>query len=224
MLNNHQINLIMKTTIITLSLALINMTAIAGGKKYQEAMGKTLAGYADCQSTADFNALSDSFARIAEAEPEEWLPLYYQAHSIIVGNFRSTESAIDRDLMLDQAQKAIDKLLELVPTESEAMVLQGMLYTGRLVIDPRTRGQEYSAKSAISIGKAQGMNPSNPRARYMQIANDRGTAQFFGKDQKEFCNQAQVLVDDWDNLDLPTSAIHPSWGKEMTQGIASSCD
>ena len=214
----------MKTTIITLSLALISMTALAGGQKFHEAMGKTLAGYADCQTTADFSALSDKFARIAEAEPEEWLPLYYQAHSIIVGNFRSSEPAIDRDLQLDQAQEAIDKMLDLVPTESEAMVLQGMLYTGRLVIDPQTRGQEYGAKSAIAVGKAQGMNPTNPRARYMQIANERGTAQFFGKDLQEFCDQAKTLLDEWHTLDVHTSAIHPSWGKEMTQGIASSCD
>jgi len=218
------IYIVMKTIITTLSLVLLSLTAFAGGEKFQQAMGKTLAGYETCQSAADFNALSAKFARIAEAEPTEWLPLYYQAHCIIVGNFNSIASAIDRDIMLDEAQKALDKLIALDPSNSEALVLQGMLYTGRLVIDPQTRGQEYGAKSAIAVGKAQGMNPNNPRARYMQIANERGTAQFFGKDMQAFCDRAAALVNEWDSLDIVASPIHPSWGKSITSGIANSCD
>jgi hypothetical protein len=214
----------MKHTFLTLSLILLSLTAIARGEKFQEAMVKTLAGYETCQSAADFNELSAKFVRIAQAEPEEWLPLYYQAHAIIVGNFRSTETAVDRDLMLDEAQKALDKLIAMDPTNSEVMVLQGMLYTGRLVIDPQTRGQEYGAKSAIAVGKAQGINPNNPRARYMQIANEQGTARFFGKDMQEYCDKAAALLADWDSLNVIASPIHPSWGKEMTAGIAKSCD
>jgi hypothetical protein len=214
----------MKTSILTLSLFLLSLTAFAGGEKFQEAMGKTLAGYADCRSAADFNALSDKFARIAEAEPKEWLPLYYQAHCVIVGNFRSGESAIDRDLMLDEAQKSLDKLIAMDPANSEAMVLQGMLYTGRLIIDPMTRGQEYGAKSSIAVGKASGMNPDNPRARYMQIANEQGTAQFFGKDMQEYCDKATSLLGEWDSLNEVESPIHPSWGQDMVDSIAKSCD
>lgn len=214
----------MKNSILTFILILLSLTALAGGQKFQEAMGKTLAGYADCRSAADFNALSAKFARIAEAEPQEWLPLYYQAHSVIVGNFRSGESAIDRDLMLDEAQKSLDKLIEMDPANSEVMVLQGMLYTGRLVIDPQTRGQEYGAKSAIAVGKSLGMNPNNPRARYMQIANEQGTAQFFGKDMQEYCDSATALLGEWDSLNEVESPIHPSWGQDIVAGIASSCD
>ncbi len=214
----------MKTSILTLSLFLLSLTAFAGGEKFQEAMGKALAGYADCRSAADFNVLSDKFARIAEAEPTEWLPLYYQAHCVIVGNFRSGDSAIDRDLMLDEAQKAVDKLIAMDPANSEVLALQGMLYTGRLVIDPMTRGQEYGAKSAIAVGKAQGINPNNPRARYLHIANERGTAQFFGKDMQAYCDKAALLLGEWDSLNEIESPIHPSWGQEMVAGIAKSCD
>jgi hypothetical protein len=213
----------MKNVILTLSLVLFSLTALAAGEKYQAAMGKALSAYANCNAADDFNLLSSQFARIAEAEPTEWLPLYYQAHTIIVGNFRSPASAVDRDLKLDEAQLAIDKMLDLVPAESEVHVLQAMLFTGRLILDPQTRGQEYGAKSSMTVGKAQAMNPSNPRARYMQIANEQGTAQFFGRDMQEFCDQAQSLVNQWDELDQPDSPLHPAWGKDMTLGIANTC-
>ncbi|NND94622.1 MAG: hypothetical protein HKN45_07115 [Flavobacteriales bacterium] len=213
----------MKNVITILFLFLFSV-ANASGEKFQQAMGKTLAGYADCQSEEDFEMLSMKFKRIADAEPEEWLPLYYQAHCLIIANFNSKSEAIDRDMNLDQAQEAIDKMIVLVPDESEVMALQGMLYTSRLVIDPQNRGQEFGGKSAMAIGKALGMNPNNPRAHYLNLSNEMGTANFFGQDPSTVCDKAKVLLEKWDDMNLVESAIHPNWGKGQLQGIANACD
>jgi len=214
----------MKNIITTIALILITLAASAQSEKLQAALGQTMAGYATAQSTDDFQALSNSFKRIADAEPSEWLPRYYQIHALVVGNFSSQASAAERDQLLDEAQAALDQLKELDPSNSEVMVLQGLLYTGRLVIDPQTRGQQYGAMSAQAIGQALGMDPSNARALAMQLSNEHGTAQFFGKDLSEYCERGKKLVASWDELDQPASPLHPSWGKDQAQRIASACD
>jgi len=192
--------------------------------KLQAAMGKNMAGYSTAKTDADFEALANSFKRIADAEPREWLPRYYQAHAIIIGNFNSTADAVSRDARLDLAQVAIDQLRELQKGNPEIEVLQGMLHTSRLVVDPQNRGQEYSIKSSMSVGKALGIDSNNPRARYMTIANEQGSAQFFGKDLQEYCDRAAKLLEQWDELETDNGPFYPSWGKDQTMGIAKSCE
>lgn len=215
----------MKTVITTLLtfLLTIGLQAQMPGK-LQAAMGKTMSGFNTARSADDFATLSNSFKRIADAESHQWLPRYYEAHTLIIGNFRSQDAAADRDARLDMAQEAIDKLRTLEADNAEVEVLQAFLYTSRLVIDPMSRGQEMGMKSSMAIGKALSMDPTNPRARYMQIANERGTAQFFGKDLSVFCAQAKALLEDWDEAQGEHGAFYPSWGKEETQGIATACE
>jgi len=41
-----------------------------------------------------------------------------------------------KDTNLDNAQRFIEKALEIYPEESELWVLQGLIYQGRIQIDP----------------------------------------------------------------------------------------
>lgn len=212
----------MKKTIFILAAMIISATAFAGGIKYQKTMGKTLAGFGEAKTVEDYRELGNKFLRIAEAEKNEWLPYYYYAQCYILMSFEEKENPGNKDEYLDEAQKSVDRLMELAPGESETYVMQGLLYTGRLLVDPMTRGQKYGALSAQAIGQALGMEPDNPRARYMQLANSMGTAQFFGEDVSKYCGQAQQLYDDWDSY-KPKSRIHPTWGKSQVAGLLRQC-
>lgn len=212
----------MKTTITIIATMLMTLTGMSQKPEYYKAMGETLSQFSNCKTIEDYQSLGYKFNLIAQNEKEEWLPFYYHAHCYILISFMEQQPE-KRDAYLDIAEKSIVAMMELAPQESEAHALQSMFYTGRLVVNPVARGQEYSMLSSNSVNKAVAIDPTNPRARLIQIQLGMGTAQFFGGDTKRFCKDAVDLVDTWDNYKIK-SPLHPSWGKEQAIGIVKGCN
>jgi hypothetical protein len=212
----------MKKIILSIAVVLISLVSMAQKPEYFQTMGETLGEYANCKGVADFQALGNKFEMIANVEKTEWLPLYYHAHCYILISFIEQDAA-KKDSYLDVAEKSVNKLIEMAPTEAEVFVLQSFLYTGRLVVNPMERGQEYSGLSGQAIGKALALDPTNPRAQLMKIQMDMGTARFYGTDPKSFCPQAKDLLANWDNFKLK-SPIYPRWGKDQVAGIVKGCE
>jgi len=195
---------------------------VAQSKEYYDAMGEALGQYAKCKSVSDFQVLGNRFGLIADTEKTEWLPFYYQAHCYIIMSFMEPTDTKKKDEYLDVAEKSIEKMLTLAPNESEAYTLQGFCYTARLVVNPMERGQKYSMLSSQSLGKALALDADNPRAKVLKLQNEMGAAQFFGKDPKEYCPQADELLANWDNYKVK-SPLYPSWGKDQVEGIVTGC-
>lgn len=191
-------------------------------KDFEEAMLNTLAGYADCKSEQDFINLGNRFDRIAKAEADQWLPKYYHAHCYIIASFVSQADADQKDAYIDVAEASIKELEKQVPDEVEVHVLKALMYTARLVVNPAQRGQQYSALSGQSAGKAMKMDPTNLRAQYIQLSNEVGQAQFFGQDLAPYCTRAKALDTAFDTEEV-RSEIHPSWGKYDIQRILENC-
>ena len=212
----------MKKVVLLLIAVSFVFTSMAGGPEFQQAMGKTLAGYADCKTIEDFQGLANRFDRIANAENAEWLPLYYHAHCYIIMSFMEQSDMVKKDEYLDVAEVSVNKMTEIVPGESEVYALQSFMLTARLVVDPMTRGQQYTMLSGKAVGKALGLNPGNPRAKLISLQNEMGSAQFFGSDVARYCVQAKELLENWDNF-KPVSPIHPNWGKDQVEEIVKSC-
>lgn len=212
----------MKTILLSFIILFAFLTAKSQSKEYSNAMSEALIQYSQCKSTDDFQALGNKFGIIAGAEKAEWLPLYYQAHCYIIMSFMEQSDAAKKDNYLDVAEKSIAKMIELAPKEAEVFALQSMFYTARLVVNPMERGQKYSALSSQAVGMALGLDANNPRARFIKLRNDMGTAQFFGTDPKEFCPQASELLANWDNYKVK-SPLYPSWGKEQVAEIVNEC-
>lgn len=212
----------MKTSMLFFSVLFFVLTQTAVSRNYEQAMGSALGEFAGAKTVADFRNAGNKFMMIANAEPDEWLPLYYHAHCYIMMRFVERTHPEKRDEYLDEAAASVEKMLALAPDQPEVFVMQGLLYSARLTIDPMTRGQQYSALSAQSIGRALAMEPDNPRARYMQIANEMGTAQFFGSDISAACQKAQKLLDEWDDYTVK-SPFHPQWGKEQIAEVLQQC-
>jgi hypothetical protein len=212
----------MKTTLITLAFMLTSFVGMSQKPEYYQAMGESLGQYANCRSVEDFQALGNKFSMISKTENEEWLPLYYHAHCYIIMSFMEPIDAKKKDAYLDVADKSLNLLVEMAPGEADVFALQAMFYSGRLLVNPMERGQQFSMLSAQAAGRALGIDPANPRARLIKLQNDMGTAQFFGKDTKEFCAQAIDLLADWDNF-TPKSPLHPAWGKDQAEKQVKSC-
>jgi len=212
----------MKKIILSIAIVLVSLASMAQKPEYFKTMGETLGQFATCKNVADFQALGNKFQMIADVEKNEWLPLYYQAHCYILMSFLEPTDAAKKDSYLDVAEKSIAKLIEIVPGEAEVYVLQAFYLTGRLVVNPMERGQEYSGLVGQATGKALAIDPTNPRAMLMKIQMDMGSAPYMGLDPKSFCPQAKELLANWDNF-KPKSPIHPNWGKDQVEGIVKGC-
>ncbi|MEI8114126.1 MAG: hypothetical protein WCI54_10870 [Bacteroidia bacterium] len=213
----------MKKIILSLAVVFVSLASMAQKPEYFQTMGETLGQFSTCKDVADFQALGNKFQVIANAEPGEWLPLYYHAECYILMSFVEPSDAVKKDSYLDEAQKSVEKLLTMVPGEAEIYTLQAFYFTGRLVVNPMERGQEFGQLTGQATGKALAIDPTNPRAKMMQLQMNIGSAPFMGVDPKSFCPQAKELLANWDNF-KPKSAIHPNWGKDQVEGIVKGCE
>jgi hypothetical protein len=212
----------MKRIILSIAIVLFSLVSMAQKAEYYQAMGEALGQYAKCSSVADFQELGNKFQVIGKVEKSEWLPVYYYAHCYVFMSFIEQDET-KKDSYLDVAEKALGKLLEMAPQESEVFVLQALFYSARLVVNPAERGQKYSGLLGQSNGKALAIEPSNPRAKLMKLRTDMGTAEFFGSDPKSFCPQAKELLAKWDEY-KPKSPLHPNWGKDQVEAIVNGCN
>ncbi len=212
----------MKRTTILLSVMLIAGVAMAGNETYYKKMGETLGHFSSCNSVEDYQNLANQFRVIANMEKDEWLPLYYEAQCYILIGFMDDLSTEERDNYLSEASSYIDKLIEKAPQEAEVYALQAFCYTGQMVINPAERSMNTAPLIYAAIGRALSIEPNNPRALFLRISNEMGTASFFGSDTSPFCEQAADLLESWDNYALKTP-LHPRWGRQETEGIVKRC-
>lgn len=213
----------MKKITLILAVIFVGFVSMAQKPEYYQAMGESLGQYATCKNVADFQALGNKFEMIANVEKSEWLPLYYHAQCYILMSFIEQGDAAKKDSYLDVAEKSVNKLIEMAPAEAEVFVLQAFYLTGRLVVNPMERGQEYGGLVGQATGKALALEANNPRAKLMKLQMDMGSAPYMGLDPKSFCPQAKELLASWDNF-KPKSPIHPNWGKEQIEGIVKGCE
>jgi len=212
----------MKSNILTIVLLFAALTGRSQSKEFTGAMGEALGQFASCKSIADYQVAANRFSLIANTEKTEWLPYYYHAFCYVMMSFMEPTDAVKKDSYLDEAEKSITKMIELSPKESEVYALQSMSYSARLIVNPMERGQKYSALSAQAVGMALGLDASNPRAKFIKLRNDMGSAQFFGRDPKEYCPEASELLANWDTYKVK-SPIYPSWGKNQVAEIVEGC-
>lgn len=208
----------MKTITLVISLLFV---AYSHNSKYKQAMSSALEEFGNASSLEQMQASANNFDRIAAAAHEEWLPLYYEAYCYIIMSFMHSE-AVQKDAYLKIAQESFVKMDELSPENSEVWALKGFMYTATLVVDPMSRGQEYSKKSQKAIAKALSINPNNPRALYLQLSNEVGTAEFFGKDASVYCDRIENLRKNWETYDT-SKGFEPKWGKNQLNRLIVNC-
>ncbi len=214
----------MKTVTTVITVLFISLNLSAQSEIYFQKMGEALAGFSTIESSKDYISVASNFERISNVETEQWLPLYYHAQCFVLMSFVDQDADGEKkDSYLDIAEASINKMIVLVPEESEVYALQSFMYTARIVINPMERGMIYSQKSGQSIQKSLALKSSNPRAKYLKLSNEIGMADFFGQETSQYCDEVSVLLEGWDDF-KPESEIHPSWGKDMVAGIVESCE
>ena len=124
----------------------------------------------------------NNFERVAMAEPTEWLPNYYAAYAKIMAAFM-TKDPKEIDAKIEAAEKLI-QMAENITTNSELECLKGMCHQARIMVDPMSRGQQYSQMATESFNVSSELDPSNPRPYYMKANSAFYTPEQFGGGKK----------------------------------------
>ena len=186
-------------------------------EQYLKGMGQAMALWGEGKPM-EASAL---FERIALAEKDNWIPSYYAANTLIVNAF-VTEDKSQINEMLEKAKAFIEQAHERSPDNSEIVTLEGLLYTGYVVMDPQTYGMTMSPKIMALHEKAVALDANNPRAHTNLIGYEIGSAQFFGTELSTFCDRLKAVIPLYDKQpqDYPFA---PHYGMDRSKESMAQC-
>jgi hypothetical protein len=205
----------MKKTLAILSFCLFALAIQAQNtnEKFVKAMEKALSGMDTLKTAEQWVECSNSFERIAQKEPKEWLPVYYVAFCHDMA-FNLSQDPGKQELFTKRAEEFVNKADALNPDNSEIYVLKNMISGLYIRMNPMVNGQKYGPVAAMQLEKALALDPENPRA-YMQ----KGIGLYFTPAQwggdKVQGKQLMEKADAKFATFKPASSIHPSWGKRI---------
>ncbi|TFV95951.1 hypothetical protein E4S40_06925 [Algoriphagus kandeliae] len=213
----------MKKYLFILAFLAVNLSNVAqADPAYESAMKSQIQAMneiTDAQASAE---VANAFLRIAEANSNEWLPLYYAALTKIEGAFRFD---VNKDQEFDSAIELIQEASEISPNNSELTALHGYALMGKLSLDPVSRGQSMSPQVMQLFGLAINQDRENPRAVTLMAQMELGMAEFFGSGPQKACGMARIALDLYksESAKIDESYIHPTWGVETAEELAKRC-
>jgi len=203
----------MKTFLLSLLLAL------AAQPLWSQAYEKSMLNAIQKMEGADKSEIllecAMQFERISQAEPKQWLPLYYNSYSLIQLSFDES-NAEKRDQLLDRAQENLDQAMALHPGESELHVLQAFLYPSRIMVDPMGRGMQYLDQIFSSLEKARQLDPDNPRIYFLEGVHKLNLPPSMGGGAETAKPILEKAAEKFAACQAP-SEIWPNWGEETNR-------
>lgn len=163
---------------------------------------------------------SQLFERISKAEKTAWLPSYYVATIEIIGSFGLKDEAA-LTLKLNKAQEFLDIAKSISPNTPEIIICQALLNTSYINFDGQKYGMTLSGKNNALYEKALQIAPKNPRVVLGKAEWDMGTARFFGKSTKPYCDQIEKAIALFEKEELPK--FYPTNGIKRAKKIVEEC-
>jgi hypothetical protein len=197
--------------LLIIAIALVSFAGMSQGK-YEQGMTKAFELWkADKQWEA-----ANLFERIAQAEPDEWLPPFYVAQINILYSFNEKDEE-KLTAQLTKAQDFLNDAKAISKDNAEILVAQAQLYTAWVVFDGSKYGMSLSPKIATIYQEAYKIEPDNPRVASGKVEWDLGTARFFGQDTAPFCDDLKKAVALYDTYE-PKGPFYPNGGAEYARG------
>jgi tetratricopeptide (TPR) repeat protein len=213
----------MKKFIIFLVPALYATVTMAQNEKYQKAMEQQIAALDTTTSVDGWKALGNTFQRIGDAEKTQWLPYYYAALTHVMTGYMIAGAsggmggfAAQTDPEADQAEKLLNKAVELGKENSEIFCVRKMIASLRLMADPMNRYQTELPVATEALQKAKTLDPSNPRVYLLEAQDKFYTPEQYGGSKTEAKTLFEESMKKYEAF-KPESSIHPQWGKSQAQ-------
>ena len=202
--------------LIIIAIALISFNGFAQ-TNYEEGMQKAFGLWGENNATE----ASNLFERIANAEPDNWLPLYYAAQVNITSSF-GEKNEEKLSAQLKKAQNLINDATAISKNNPEILVLQALLHTAWVAFDDATYGMTLSGKVIELYTKAAMIAPENPRVVYCKAEWNMGSAKYFGQDTAPFCKDLERALALFENF-KPETPFSPNWGKDRAEALLQTC-
>jgi hypothetical protein len=205
----------MKKIITTIAL-FVAVIATAQGQ-FEQGMGKAFQLWKEGKNTE----ASDMFERIAAAEKNSWLPNYYVALVNTTASF-AIQDKTQVNALLAKAQNALDVEMIKDQNNAELYVMQAMIYTAWVVVDPMTNGMKYSGKTMEMYAKAEALSPENPRAVFGKADFQIQGAKWTGIDTKPLCQEVDKAIGLFATF-KPETPFSPKWGLDRALEAQKNC-
>ena len=181
---------------------------------YEKAMTEKTTKLDQIKTADGFTALSNDFLRIGEKEKSQWLPYYYAAFAQIQkGRLMMQQNNLSElDAVAAEAQKPLDKAMELNPENAENFILTKMIHSLKMMVDPMTRYMTEGTLAAQALAKAEKLDPENPRITLLKAEDTYFTPEQFGGSKEKGLQLFQKALDQFGAYKTG-AAFDPSWGK-----------
>ncbi|MDT0559159.1 hypothetical protein RM697_10890 [Ichthyenterobacterium sp. W332] len=199
-------------------LALLVVSAITNAQtNFEKGMQKAF----ELWQNDKWSEAENLFERIANAEPDEWLPHYYIAQMNSLKSWSVKDETVLK-AQLSKAQEHLNIAKRISENNPEILIMQGQIYTNWVAFDGATYGMKYAAIISELYKKANKLAPNNPRAAFCKADWAMGSAKYFGQDTKPFCKDIEASIELFTNF-KPESNLHPNWGIERAEEVLASC-
>ena len=207
----------MKKYILSFALACMSLLSFAQAN-YEKVMKEKIAKIETCKTPEDFQALANDFQRIAEKETTKWQPNYYTAFSYIQkGRVLMREGKMQElDAVADQAQKHIDAAGSADKDNSEIHLLQKMVYSLKMMVNPQERYMTFGTKAQEELTIAEKLNPDNPRVDLIKAEDTYFTPEQYGGSKTKGIEQFKTALEKF-NTFKPKTTLDPDWGKQEAE-------
>lgn len=181
---------------------------------YETAMNGKIAKVESHLSQDEFTALSNDFKRIGEKEKSQWLPYYYATFAQIQkGRLLMRENKVSElDAIAAEAQKSLDLASALSKDNAEILILQKMIHSLKMMVDPMSRYMTEGAAATQVLGKAEALDPTNPRVTLLKAEDTYFTPAQFGGSKEKGLELFKKAIEQYGTY-KPASAQSPNWGK-----------
>ena len=202
----------MKKLILS-TLLLITVNAYAQSN-FEKAVTDKISKMEQAKTPEDFTAVSNDFARIGDKEKTQWLPYYYAAQASIEKgrNLMRTGKLSELDAIAAEAQTNLDKASALSPNNAEILILQKMIHSLKMMVDPQARFMSEGMLGADALAKAEKLDPENPRITLMKAEDIYYTPEQFGGSKSKGLEMFQKSLDQF-KVYQPKTTLDPTWGK-----------
>ncbi|KQR95220.1 hypothetical protein ASG01_05060 [Chryseobacterium sp. Leaf180] len=200
---------------LVVSFALICLGTFSNAQtSYEKVMTEKIAKVQSTEKTEEFQALANDFGRIADKEKDKWQPQYYAALAYIQkGRMLMREGKMDDlDAIADQAQKFVDVAESVEKNNSEIKLLQKMIYSLRMMVNPMERFMTMGMKAQQELAAAEKLNPENPRVTLIKAEDTYYTPEQYGGSKEEGKKLFAKAMEQFKTF-KPKNALDPTWGK-----------
>ncbi len=207
----------MRKYVLSFALGFMSLVSYAQAN-YEKIMTEKISRLESTRSPEELQALANDFQRIAEKEKDKWQPSYYAALAYIQKGRSQMQGGNNQALEenADLAQKFVDAAEAMEKNNSEIHLLQKMIYSLKMMVNPMERFRTFGGKAEEELKKAEQLDPSNPRVTLIKAEDTYYTPEQFGGSKAKGMELFKASLEKF-NTFKPKTTLDPNWGKTEAQ-------